>query len=228
MNTLSASVRSQLQRAISQYEGNGKSVSFLMMDMTTGSGISYNIDRQYYSASTIKGPYVAAVNMYSPWLLQSWSSTMYSTIDYSSNEAYAYLRHSIGDAALNKLIKETNATGFDARSDYVWYSSRDLAKLWVGMGDYLVSNRTNAGWCRSVFGNNSYITSRSALSWKNYPVYAKSGWVDGGITVHNEGCIVMDGNNPYLMVVMSTQSGSQPSYMSSLMSALDRTHGELI
>ena len=93
--------------------------------------------------------------------------------------------------------------------------------------DSFMSDERNAWWCRDVFGSNNAITSRPTLSWKGCPIYAKSGWVDGGITVHNEGCLVMDGDNPYLMVVMSNQSHYDSSYMANLMRALDRAHSEL-
>lgn len=227
LDSLSKSTLNQLKKAIGNYESRGKSVSFLMMDLNSGSGISYGIDNKYYSASTIKGPYVAAVNKYYPWLINSWRNTMYDIINVSSNEAYAYLRHSVGDEPLKKLINDTHAWNFNSGSDYVWYSARDLAKLWVGVGNYLTSSSANAGWCRSVFGSNSWITSRPALSSKGCTVYAKSGWVDGDITVHNEGCIVMDGANPYLMVVMTTQTSNESWCMSNLMKALDRAHGDL-
>ncbi|QOS67188.1 hypothetical protein GS424_011675 [Eggerthella guodeyinii] len=48
-----------------------------------------------------------AINKHYPWLLDSWSGKMYDTISVSSNEAYAYLRHSVGDRPLENLNDET-------------------------------------------------------------------------------------------------------------------------
>ena len=226
VNALSSSTLGQLRNAIARYENNGKSVGFLMMDLKTGAGVSYGIDNKYYSASTIKGPYVIAANKYAPWTLNAYRNAMYNTINVSSNEDYAYIRNSIGSWPLQNLINETHAWDFSWGTHYVYYGARDLAKLWVGMGEYLMNDRSsNAEWCRNVFGSNEWITSRPTLGKK---VYAKSGWIYGSGAVHNEGCIVMDGDNPYLMVVMTTQSPENTSNMSNLMRVLDRAHGELV
>ena len=81
-----------LWSAIGNYTNSGTSVAFLMMDLTTGAGVSYNADSYFESASTIKGPYIAALNIYMPWVLESWAGTMYETILNSTNETYAALR----------------------------------------------------------------------------------------------------------------------------------------
>lgn len=214
--------------AIGNYTNSGTSVGFLMLDLKTGAGVSYNADDRFYSASTIKGPYVAALNMHTPWVLDSWSGTMHETILNSSNETYASLRSAFGANPMYRLAQDTHAWDFDWDAWYTYYSPRMLAKLWTGMADYFMSERQNAWWCRDVYGSNNWITSRPTLSWKGCTIYAKSGWLYGGPTVHNEGCIVMDGDNPYLMVVMSNEIADNSWKMSNLMSVLDRAHSEII
>lgn len=214
--------------AVSNYTNDGKAVGFIMMDLTTGAGVSYNCDDNFWSASTIKGPYVAALNMYMPWVLDSWAGTMHETILNSSNETYASLRYAFGADPMYRIAQETHAWDFNWDAWYTYYSPRTLAKLWTGMADYFMSERQNAWWCRDVYGSNNWITSRPTLSWKGCTIYAKSGWVYGGPTAHNEGCLVMDGDHPYLMVVMSNELSDNSWKMSNLMSVLDRAHSELI
>ena len=60
--SLNTKAAKKLKAAIKQL-GRYK-LSFVMMDLTTGAGISYNPGKVQYSASAIKGPYVAAVNKY--------------------------------------------------------------------------------------------------------------------------------------------------------------------
>ena len=51
---------------------------FMLYDLNSGGGISYHADEMYYSASAIKGPYVA-------WLVEDYPQTMdflYGTIKY--------------------------------------------------------------------------------------------------------------------------------------------------
>lgn len=225
---VSSQTWNDLWGAIGNYTNSGTSVGFLMLDLKTGAGVSYDADDRFYSASTIKGPYVAALNMYTPWVLDSWSGTMHETILNSSNETYASLRSAFGANPMYRLAQDAHAWDFDWDAWYTYYSPRMLAKLWTGMADYFMSERQNAWWCRDVYSSNNWITSRPTLSWKGCTIYAKSGWLYGGPTVHNEGCIVMDGDNPYLMVVMSNEIADNSWKMSNLMSVLDRAHSEII
>ena len=60
------------------------------------------------------------------------------------------------------------------------------------------------------------------------PIYAKSGWVNGSINVHNEGYLVMDGDHPYVCVIMSNEIWQNNWKMRTLMSAIDAAHSELV
>ena len=179
---VSQQTMNDLYGAIRAFEQSGHGVGFMMIDLTTGAGVSYSPDRKFYSASTIKGPYVAAVNEQRPWLLSGYSNSMWSTINYSDNNGYAHLRSSIGPDPIGNLVNETHAYGF----------------------------------------------TRPALAWKNCAVYAKSGWMYGGMQVHNEACLVVDGDRPYVMTVMSQENIGNSWKMANLMNAIDRVHGEII
>lgn len=228
MNGISQGTVDWIYSAISNYYDDGSDVGFVMIDLNTGAGVSYNIDSYFYSASTIKGPYIASLNYYAPWLLNSWGDIMYNTINVSSNEAYAEVRSGNGAWSIGEFVDHTHAWGFDWSSWYVDYTPRQLCKLWLGMADYFMSDRENADWCRDVYSSNIAITSRSTLAWKDCTIYAKSGWITGGPTSHNEGCLVMDHDHPYVMVVMSTEYWWESWKMSDLMSALDAAHSELV
>ena len=47
-----------------------------MVDLHTGQGISYNSQKEFYSASTIKGPYVVCLNEMIPSSVSAWGNTM--------------------------------------------------------------------------------------------------------------------------------------------------------
>lgn len=223
---ISQQTLNNLYDAIARYESAGLSVGFALFDLATGSGVTYNADTQYYSASTIKGPYVIALNHYWPDTAQRWTAQMWNAINWSSNYDYETLRYVFGSQPIDRLVEETHAWGFNTGSYYTDYSALQLAKLWTGMARYLMSNDANAAWCRDVFGSNSSITSRPTLAWKGCLIYAKSGWLYSGC--HNEGCLVMDGDHPYIMTVMTTDVITYPARMSNLMTVLDQVHAELI
>ncbi len=227
MNGISQGALDRINSAIDNYHADGHDVSFVMIDLNTGAGVSYNIDSYYHSASTIKGPYITALNYYAPWALNYWGDLMYQTINVSSNEAYAAVRSEFGSWPIEDFVDRTHAWGFDTSRYYVSYTPRQLCKLWMGMADYFMSDAENAWWCRDVFSGNIAITSRSTLDWKGCTVYAKSGWTDEP-RAHNEGCLVMDGDHPYVMVIMSSEYWWEPWKMSELMTALDAAHSELV
>lgn len=218
----------RIYKAIGNYENEGYSVGFVMIDLYSGASVSYGMDNYFYSASTIKGPYVMSLLKYKPWLLNSWGDALYNTINVSSNEAYAELRNNLGASTLDWFVDWTHAWGFDYSSHYVWYTPRQLCKLWVGMADYLMGNEQDAWWARDVYGNNIAIYSRQELAWKGVPIYAKSGWVNGSTNVHNEGYLVMDVDHPYVCVIMSNEIWQNNWKMRALMSAIDAAHGELV
>ena len=56
MNALSPERQQRLNDAIYVITGKGYNVGFVMVDLFTGKGISYNGNQNYYSASPIKGP----------------------------------------------------------------------------------------------------------------------------------------------------------------------------
>ncbi len=225
LNQMSATSSNALWNALYQYWDCGASVGFIMVDLGTGASISYNSDERFWSCSTIKGPYVAALNMYSPWTLNYWEDDMWEIILNSPNPQYMNLRDYYGSSPLYQLAGRTHAYDFDWDAYFTDYSAKTLGKLWVGMADYFLSDRENAWWCRSIFSSNNWITSRPTLDWKGCTVYAKSGWITN---YHDEGYIVMDGDHPYLAVIMSSASPNDSWLMSDLINALDMVHTDII
>lgn len=227
---LTAGTYYQLADAINAYYDVDTSVGFAMVDLTTGATVAYNADSWYFSASSVKGPYVIALNKWDPWDASDWSNTIYNIVTYSNNEAYRSLTDNFGSWPLDSLLSETGADQFSWNYPYAYYTPRTLAKLWVDMAQYLMSDDENADWCRYLFSNNSWITSRGVLGGRT--VYAKSGWMvaDEGdwCTVHNEGYCVMDGDHPYVVAIMSTQNHYNTWYMENLVEAIDAAHAELV
>lgn len=86
----------QIRSAIDAFAAEGYSAGFMLYDLNSGGGISYHADDMYYSASAIKGPYVA-------WLVESYPQTMdflfgtiQNAITWSSNDDYEALITSYG------------------------------------------------------------------------------------------------------------------------------------
>lgn len=225
LNNLSDSVRNDLNSALSAYSAG--SVMFMLIDLESGACMAYNGASKNTSASTIKGPYVLSLNMYQPIALNTWRWEMTDILHNSTNTPYLSLRAYWGNSYISALASTTHAYDFDWNANWVTYSPITLGKMWVGITDYLLSNRENSDWCRERLSTNNWITSRSALSWKKCTVYAKSGWTYGP-DVHNEAYVVMDSNSPYLCVIMTKENSSNSWKMANLMNVLDRAHEDII
>ena len=57
--TLSSDEISDVEGAIAAYHDAGYEVGFVMYDLTTHEGVGYNADQWFFSASTVKAPFVA-------------------------------------------------------------------------------------------------------------------------------------------------------------------------
>ena len=91
----------EIKAAVDAFSEEGYSTGFLLYDLNSGGGISYHADESYYSASAIKGPYVA-------WLVQAYPETadilygtIQNTIQWSSNDDYETLITLYGSTEFN-------------------------------------------------------------------------------------------------------------------------------
>ena len=131
-------------------------LSFTMIDLKTGRGISYNPTKVLYIASSIKGPYVAAINKYRAGSVGAGTrATMSSTIKVSSNEGYSSLRRRFGHGIMKKMMNYCGISEKEMTStrNYPYMSSRTLAKLWVGTyWSYYRETNTRSAWARGQYG----------------------------------------------------------------------------
>ncbi len=182
--------------AIAAVEGQGYSVGFTLVDVTNGISISYNADSAFYSASSIKGPYVAALGKYELGEdVTRESSRIASTLEWSDNEAYAGLRASYGNGCMEQLVAESGAeelssTGVndevesarqvqsaDSLSDnnYEFVTPNQLAALWGVVDGYLGSDEPGAEFLASEFAQPEtsglkYVGRAYGTTW------SKAGW----------------------------------------------------
>ena len=101
-----------LRHATDAIEDAGYKVGYVLLDVNTGATISYNADAAFYSASSLKGPYVAALARYGLGDgIESLSGLVSATIEQSDNVAYAILRGNNGndvmDSSLTRLARKT-------------------------------------------------------------------------------------------------------------------------
>lgn len=219
-----------LQSAIGGVVSGGKALSMLMVDLKTGSGVGYNSSQLIYSASSIKGPYVAAINKFYPNSVSGYvAGTMHETITVSSNEGYSSLRSQFGVGPMANMQSFVGAYDFPAGRNYVDINAKDLAKLWVGCYDYFYENTNyRSEWCRSLY-TDPYLSFIHRALGSRFITHTKPGWIDSGgrYTARNDAGIVMAGDRPYVVAIVSTAYGRDGSLVN-LVNAIDAVHTDMV
>ena len=228
MNSLSPEMQQELNNAIYAITGQGYNVGFVMVDLFTGQGISYNGNQNYYSASTIKGPYVVCLNETLPWSKNEWSNVMTNTIKVSSNWDYSALRRAFGSTQFSGWLSDAGCSWVNASKEYTDITPKALSQLWIKNYSYFTSDQENSMWCADLFVStkNSFISQTFS---QEYKVYSKAGWLSSGgyYDIQSDAGIVMKDGNPYVVTVLSSAYGRQ-DLLGNLVAQLDKAHSEMI
>ena len=225
--SISPAASASLQNAINGFSARGWDVGLIMVDLNTGKGLAYNADWDCYSASSIKGPYVASLAAQNPALLGgNTASVMERTITVSDNNAYASLRSSFGAAPIQNWCRQVGVDANKLSDWYVNYSARDLGLLWTRNYEYFFGSAAYHEQLRSWYRSplNSPIANTVG---RHYESYSKPGWhFTMGRNSTNDAGIVFAPNGCYLLAVM-TNAPAQFGSVHSLVWALDTIHNEM-
>lgn len=222
---MSSSVYNDLLASVNRIRSRGYDVGFVMIDLATGQGVTCNADSEFYSASTIKGPYVASVASMYPGSVWGWQSTMRSTIEVSSNEGYMSLHNAYGTFPMRVWMSESGVNPSKSSLRYPWYTAKDLAKLWSRNYEFFC-NESN-GWISQWYTSplNSMIAQTVG---SRYTTWSKPGWIASGVyQAANDSGIVWAGDRPYLVTIL-TDASAQVSYLRDVIWALEAAHNEMV
>lgn len=210
-----------LDEATEAFADAGSSVGYFVQTVTGTPILSYNADKKFYSASSIKGPYVLSVFSSGVDDVSNSTKTLVEeAIIQSSNEAYYAVKDEYGVSAINSWLAESNASEAIGRSAYSFLdiTPRELAALWQHAWEYVNTPSDTQEWLQTTFSDpkNSVIAELpDAQTW------SKPGWimddsysctVDAGI-VERDGCA-------YIVSVM-TDKGYDFSLVDDMVKAID-------
>ena len=222
-------IEAEIATAIDAFSAEGYSTGFLLYDLNSGGGVSYHADETYYSASTIKGPYVAWLVQAHPETADTLYGTIENTLQWSSNEDYERLITSYGYTEFNSWAAGLGCQNIAITDE--WYTSVnawDFAVLWSSMYDYFLSETCNTA-VRDLYSGTLSSAIYETLGGQ-YIVYSKAGWIGEGLgtyyNVQNDAGIVMKGEDPYVLVVLSDAYG-QMDLLDHLVAVLDMAHTSL-
>ncbi len=231
VSSLSQSTTDAIDSAIDAFTSNGYSVGFVMEDLTTGSGVTYDADGSFYSASTVKAPFCTyLLHLMDYGIIDSTAYDLISnTIIWSSNDAYASLRQNYSWVydGYASWLEDAGDSGSFSYNNYNWYSARDLSKMWNQISSYF-SSSSNGSWISELTEDTCYSPIRDALGWKA-TVHNKAGWYPQSYpyTADNDSALVECDGHPYLLTILSN-APAYSSLLQGLASALDTAHQEII
>ena len=211
--------RSEIRKLVSEIRESGRQVSFLMLDIDSGKGVAYNEGQQFYSASTVKGPFVASLIREDAERLDSEENTIRRILEYSDNDSYGLLFNRYGAQACKDMAK---SYGYEMEFTDCWYTkytSEELGRLWLGCYDTFAEGKEGEE-LGELFENPERSAIRKALG-EECATRSKGGWIsERGYCVTNDAGIVYADNGPYILVIMS----DYPSRMDELEPIAESLH----
>jgi hypothetical protein len=221
-------VTQPLQDAIKAIEGAGYSVGISLIDVTNGIAIEYNASSAFYSASSIKGPYVASLGEYELGdAVAIESGRISNTLEWSDNDAYASLRRTYGNNCMDQLIADCGAGDLasvgvndeceEARlqmsaesisdNNYEFLTPNQLAAMWMNVDEYLSSGEAGASYLAEEFAQPE--TSGIKYVGKAYgATWSKAGWYDedsGAYSTTVDAGVIREETGDVVCVVMLTK-----------------------
>lgn len=221
-------------------------VGFAMVDLRTGATLASQSGKNIYSASCLKGPYVAAINKYKRAGTGAGTRRLErETIVHSKNDTYKSLHGRYGTGVMHTYAKYAKvSSSYPWRSRYSYVKPADLAKLWVANYWYFFrGTNSRSKYVRSLYthGTESFIYQAHRGKKR---VYAKPGWYPGALgNVHNDAGIVtskfkvtvkkagrskkVERSYPYVVCLMSGAYGSERQ-LRAIVHQLDKVHAEMV
>lgn len=228
---VSSAHRASVESAIAAIEEQG-SVSMVLVDAQTGSGLAYQPDLVVYGASSFKALYsmyvceslvekgevslddYCAVN----WVADSsggysgGSYPVYELIEaaviYSNNNAYGALRDAFDFEGFDDWVTGLGANDAVYREDswFPTYAARSSARLWSEMLAYVGEGSETAQWLWDLTGQTTVSFIRDGLEGLDAVVHNKAGWCSDSDPSYNSvsdaGVVDLDGRT-YIMSIMT-------------------------
>lgn len=201
---LSEENKNLLQSEIDKNTSKGYKTGFVVMNLNSLEGFSYNADEKIYSASTIKGPYIVSMVKSDNSLLEKEKTRIEATLIRSSNYDYESLRDKYGNEHFISFSAETgNDLVVDTTRNYQFLTPRKLAHLWLG--NYIFFESGETGDSLGKIFENPVISPIHEIFSEEFITRTKAGWITKNNTrVTNDAGIVYTENGDFLVVIMTT------------------------
>lgn len=214
MPSLSEEGQNTIQTALAPFMENEYDVGFILMDLQTGSGYSYNLDQEVYGASSFKGPVLiyGCQEALEPGILSidTVNDSASNAIIYSDNNSYYNMRAIFEEyseiSLVNWLANMNIDSDVETDTSFPHYSVRESAKLWMNAYLYFTSSESDpeiVSWAQDLFSQTEVSMLRAGVD----PSFALI--TDGGEVYINQTTQTDQGGDQTNSEENTDQSGDQ-------------------
>lgn len=214
MPSLSEEGLNTIQAALTPFMENEYDVGFILMDLQTGSGYSYNLDQEVYGASSFKGPVLiyGCQEALEPGILSidTVNDSASNAIIYSDNNSYYNMRAIFEEyseiSLVNWLANMNIDSDVETDTSFPHYSVRESAKLWMNAYLYFTSSESDpeiVSWAQDLFSQTEVSMLRAGID----PSFALI--TDGGEVYINQTTQTDQGGDQTNSEENTDQSGDQ-------------------
>lgn len=214
MPSLSEEGQNTIQTALTPFMENEYDVGFILMDLQTGSGYSYNLDQEVYGASSFKGPVLiyGCQEALEPGILSidTVNDSASNAIIYSDNNSYYNMRAIFEEyseiSLVNWLANMNINSDVETDTSFPHYSVRESVKLWMNAYLYFTSSESDpeiVSWAQDLFSQTEVSMLRAGVD----PSFALI--TDGGEVYINQTTQTDQGGDQTNSEENTDQSGDQ-------------------
>lgn len=214
MPSLSEEGQNAIQTALAPFTENEYDVGFILMDLQTGSGYSYNLDQEVYGASSFKGPVLiyGCQEALEPGILSidTVNDSASNAIIYSDNKSYYNMRAIFEEyseiSLVNWLANMNIDSDVETDTSFPHYSVRESAKLWMNAYLYFTSSESDpeiVSWAQDLFSQTEVSMLRAGVDPSSALI------TDGGEVYINQATQTDQGGDQANSEENTDQSGDQ-------------------
>lgn len=214
MPSLSEEGQNTIQTALAPFTENEYDVGFILMDLQTGSGYSYNLDQEVYGASSFKGPVLiyGCQEALEPGILSidTVNDSASNAIIYSDNNSYYNMRAIFEEyseiSLVNWLANMNIDSDVETDTSFPHYSVRESAKLWMNAYLYFTSSESDpeiVSWAQDLFSQTEVSMLRAGVDPSSALI------TDGGEVYINQATQTDQGGDQANSEENTDQSGDQ-------------------
>lgn len=210
-----------ISQTVNTIQAKGYHVGFTTQSLQGGATLGIEENRLFYSASSIKGPYILAALENRGSIPASQEGNIEAAIVDSDNDAYFRLVQSFGIEPINAELASVGSSDRLNSSDYfVHITPCQLCSLWKISASYLDSGTDDTTWLQTLFAQtiNSEIAQITGAT-----TSSKAGWIvdeDESYNATVDAGIVSRDNLNYAMAIMCDK-GEDFDMIAPLVKSLD-------